>query len=52
LSYPITKQIREEKRKEAEARNALYNKLSLKDKLANAGEKVIKKLLSKEKDNE
>lgn len=43
----ITKQIREQKRKAAEARQAAYDKLSLEEKLAKAGTKEKAKLLKK-----
>lgn len=44
---PITKQHKADRRKAAEARQALYNKLSLKEKLVNAGKKETLKLLKK-----
>lgn len=36
MSYPITKTMREERRKVAQARNAEYNKLTLEQKLVAA----------------
>ena len=44
MSFPITKQIRQEKRAEAEARNVAYNKQSFEQKLGNAGKKERTKL--------
>lgn len=43
----ITKAIREQKRKEAEARQAKYDALTLEQKLAKAGAKEKAKLLAK-----
>jgi len=43
----ITKAMREEKRKSAEARQEAYDKLSLQDKLARAGAKEKAKLMKK-----
>lgn len=43
----ITKSMREEKRKAAEARQAAYDKLTLEQKLARAGAKEKAKLLKK-----
>ncbi|NJO48162.1 MAG: hypothetical protein HC840_00440 [Leptolyngbyaceae cyanobacterium RM2_2_4] len=43
----ITKSMREEKRKQAETRQAAYDKLSLEEKLARAGTKEKAKLLKK-----
>ena len=43
----ITKQIREQKRKEAEVRQLAYSKLTLEQKLAKAGTKEKTKLLKK-----
>lgn len=40
---------KEQKRKEAEARQQVYNALPLKDKLAKAGKKETKRLLEKNK---
>jgi hypothetical protein len=34
MTFPITKQMRQERRKRAEERNAVYSALSLKEKLA------------------
>lgn len=39
---------KEQRRKEAEERNAAYQKLSLEEKLARNSDKVKKKLLAKE----
>lgn len=43
----LTKTMREEKRKSAEARQEAYSKLSLQDKLARAGAKEKSKLMKK-----
>lgn len=43
----VTKKMREERRKEAEARQAEYNKLSITEKLAKAGAKEKRKLEAK-----
>lgn len=45
MSFPITKQIRQEKRAEALARDEAYKKQTLKEKLANAGAKERTKLM-------
>lgn len=43
----ITKTMRSEKRKNAEARQAAYDKLTLEEKLARAGAKEKAKLMKK-----
>lgn len=43
----LTKSMREEKRKQAEVRQAAYDKLTLEQKLAKAGAKEKAKLLKK-----
>jgi hypothetical protein len=43
----LTKAMREEKRKKAEARHEAYSKLTLQEKLARAGAKEKAKLLAK-----
>ena len=45
MSYPITQRIRDERRKEAEKRAALYAELSWDQKFLIAGEKQAARLL-------
>ena len=48
MSKPITKSVREDKRKAAELRQAAYDKLPHVEKLSRAGVKQLKKLIKQE----